>query len=236
MKINILQGIEGAKQAKGIAVIIDVFRAFTVEMYLMKNNAKKIIPIADLEYVYSFKKENSEVILIGERDGKILPGFDYGNSPSDVDKVDFSNKVVMHTTSAGTQGIASAKSADCIITGALVNAKAIARYILQNKFEEVSLVCMGLSGIEPTDEDTLCAKYIESILVGNELDISREIEQLKFTSGAKFFDEYQIDFPKEDFEYCTKLNVFDFVLKVENGDLPYMQRVDVYEDNNFRTK
>ena len=236
MKINILQGIEGAKQAKGVAVIIDVFRAFTVEMYLMKNQAYKIIPVADLDYVYSYKQEHPEVILIGERNGKILPGFDYGNSPSDVDKVDFTNKAILHTTSAGTQGIMNAKNADVILTGALVNAKAIASYILQNAFEEVSLVCMGLSGIEETEEDTLCAKYIESILVGNELNISREIEQLKYTSGAKFFDETQVDFPLDDFAYCTQLNIFDFVLQVEMVDVPYMKRVDVYENNNIRIK
>ena len=40
MNIKILHMIEGAKQATGCAVIIDVFRAFTVEAYLMQNNAK----------------------------------------------------------------------------------------------------------------------------------------------------------------------------------------------------
>ena len=224
MKIHILQGIEGAKQAAGVAVIIDVFRAFTVETYLMKNHAHKIIPVADVNYVYSYKKEHPEVILIGERNGKILPGFDFGNSPSDVDKVDFTGKTILHTTSAGTQGIMNAKNAEVILTGALVNAKAIAQYILQRNFKEVSLVCMGLGGIEETDEDTLCAKYIESLLVGKELNISREIEQLKYTSGAKFFDETQKDFPLEDFNYCTQLNIFDFVLEAE---MPYMKRVDV---------
>ena len=224
MKIHILQGIEGAKQATGVAVIIDVFRAFTVETYLMKNHAHKIIPVADVNYVYSYKKEHPEVILIGERNGKILPGFDFGNSPSDVDKVDFTGKTILHTTSAGTQGIMNAKNAEVILTGALVNAKAIAQYILQRNFKEVSLVCMGLGGIEETDEDTLCAKYIESLLVGKELNISREIEQLKYTSGAKFFDVTQTDFPLDDFAYCTQLNIFDFVLEAE---MPYMKRVDV---------
>lgn len=227
MKIRILQGIEGAKQATGVAVIIDVFRAFTVETYLMKNRASKIIPVGNLDFVYDYQKKNPDVMLIGERNGKILPGFHYGNSPYDVDQVDFYGKTILHTTSAGTQGIANAKGADTIITGALVNAKAIAQYILRNKFEEVSLVCMGLGGIEETEEDTLCAKYIESLLLGNELDISKEILQLRYTSGAKFFDEKQEDFPKEDFAYCTQLNKFNFVLEVVKDELPYMKRVDV---------
>jgi len=227
MKIRILQGIEGAKQATGVAVIIDVFRAFTVETYLMKNRARKIIPVGDLDFVYKYQKNHPDVMLIGERNGKILPGFHYGNSPFDVDQVDFCGKTILHTTSAGTQGIANAKGADTIITGALVNAKAIAQYILKNQFDEVSLVCMGLGGIEETEEDTLCAKYIESLLLGNELDIAEEILQLRYTSGAKFFDEKQEDFPMEDFAYCTQLNVFDFVLEVVKDELPYVKRVDV---------
>lgn len=48
MNIKILHMIEGAKQATGLAVIIDVFRAFTVEAYLMNNGAEKIIPVGDM--------------------------------------------------------------------------------------------------------------------------------------------------------------------------------------------
>ena len=41
MEIQILHLVEGAKAAKGTTVIIDVFRAMTVETYLMKNNAAR---------------------------------------------------------------------------------------------------------------------------------------------------------------------------------------------------
>ena len=43
MNIEILHLIEGAKKAKGVTVVIDVFRAFTVEAYVMSRGAKKII-------------------------------------------------------------------------------------------------------------------------------------------------------------------------------------------------
>ena len=49
MEIQILQLLEGAKAAKGLTVIIDVFRAFTVEAYMAKNNAAKIIPVKDVQ-------------------------------------------------------------------------------------------------------------------------------------------------------------------------------------------
>ena len=156
VNIKILQMVEGAKKATGVAVIIDVFRAFTVEAYLMNNGAKKIIPVGDIKIAYDYKKKDSNVILVGERQGKILPGFDYGNSPAAIENVDFTDKTVIHTTSAGTQGIVNAKKADIILTGSLVNAKAIANYILENNYQDVSLVCMGLESVRETE---VCLLY-----------------------------------------------------------------------------
>lgn len=228
MEIKILQLIEGAKRAKGITVIIDVFRAFSVETYFMEKDADKIIPVGDLETAYKLKEENPEIILAGERHGKILPGFDVGNSPSEVIKLDSRGKTIVHTTSAGTQGIANAKNATEILGASLLNAKATAQYIKSLNPDNVSLVCMGLEAKEPTDEDTLCAEYIKSILEGREEDISEKIENLKFTSGAKFFDKTQNDvFPKEDFHLCTELNKFNFVLRLNkrSKDFDCMEKI-----------
>ncbi|MCH5353870.1 MAG: 2-phosphosulfolactate phosphatase [Acutalibacter sp.] len=219
MNIKILNLLEGAKEATGLAVIIDVFRAFTVEAYLIHNGADRVFPVGEKEIAYEYKRQDPDCILIGERHGRILPGFDYGNSPSQIKNVDFTGKTVIHTTSAGTQGIANAAKAEEIITGSLVNARAIAAYIKQRDFREVSLVCMGLDAKVPIEEDTLCAVYIKSLLEGTQIDLPAEIENLKATSGKKFFDEALQDvFPKEDFHLSTEADIFPFVLKVETGE------------------
>lgn len=239
MNIRILQLIEGAQAAKGLTVIIDVFRAYTVELYLMRNHAARIIPVADVQFAFDYKAAHPDAILCGERKGRIIDGFDYGNSPSQLEKVDLTGKTVIHTTSAGTQGVANAIHAEEIIGGSLVCAKAIARYILQKNPEEVSLVCMGLAGKTPTDEDTLCAEYIKSLLDGKPLTNMRErIEKLKTTSGAKFFDpEKQEVFPERDFHLCTQVDRSPFILRLVKDPgtgLDSMERVDVmgipYED------
>ena len=148
----------------------------------------------------------------------MIEGFDYGNSPSQIEKIDFTEKTIIHTTSAGTQGIENAVNAEQILTGSLVNAKAIAHYILSQKTTTVSLVCMGLHALYPTAEDTLCAEYIKSLLEGEELDIAPQINNLRYTDGAKFFDkEQQNVFPEEDFYLCTDINKFNFVLKAEKN-------------------
>ena len=216
MKIEILHYIEGAKKAHGIAVIIDVFRAFSVECYATANNVDKIIPVASKELAYELKSNNPDYILVGERGGIKLPGFDYGNSPSELEHVDLTGKVMVHTTSAGTQGLENARNADEIITGSLVNARAIAEYIRAHDFEHVSLVAMGNEGCREAKEDNLCAEYLKALLEGHTPDITQQIESLKTAGGEHFFDGYRPDaFPQRDFFLCTELNKFDFVLKFQ---------------------
>ena len=230
MNIKVLHMVEGAKQATGIAVIIDVFRAFTVEAYLINNGAEKLIPVGDMQIAYDYKEKNKDCILIGERQGKILPGFDYGNSPSQIENIDFSGKTIVHTTTAGTQGIANANNAKEILTGSLVNARAIAQYIKERKEENVSLVCMGLEAKRQTEEDNLCAYYIKNLLEGNSIELDKEIEKLKETSGSKFFDQSQQDiFPEADFYLSTQVDKFNFVLKVEkdNNGMNYIKKIDI---------
>lgn len=133
MDIRILQLIEGAKEAVGLTVIIDVFRAFSLECYLYDKGVKCILPIGNIEDAYKLKEENKDRILVGERTGIKCAGFDYGNSPSQMKDISLEGKTIIHTTSAGTQGIANAMNADEIITGSLVNAKAVAEYIKRKK-------------------------------------------------------------------------------------------------------
>jgi len=230
MNIRILQQLDGARQARGLTVIIDVFRAYSVEAYLYHRGAAKVIPLADEEEARRLKRENPDMLLAGERGGKILPGFDFGNSPSQLLAVPVEGKTVLHTTSAGTQGIAAAAFADEILGGSLLCARATAEYIRRSGAEEVSLVCMGLAAKEPTEEDTLCAEYIRALLVGETVDLKAGIELVRRTSGAKFFDPAQSEvFPEADFRLCTEADKFSFVLKYEKSPdgLSFMRRIDV---------
>ena len=228
MEINILQQLEGARQAKGLTVIIDVFRAMTVEAYLLHNGAAFLYATADKEEAYSYREKHPGTILIGERRGIMLPGFDYGNSPSQVRKADFTGRTVVHTTSAGTQGIDAAVDAEEILTGALVNAKATADYILRKNPEKVSLVCMGLDAVVPTEEDTLCAEYIKSLLEGRPIDPSEQFDLVARTSGAKFFDPANAEvFPREDFFLSLDPDRFSFVIRAEKASNGMRQMIRV---------
>jgi len=220
MDIRILQLIDGAKEAVGLTVIIDVFRAFSLECYLYDKGVECIIPIGNIEDAYKLKEDNKDRILVGERKGEKCEGFDYGNSPSQIKAVSLKGKTIIHTTSAGTQGIANAIYSDEIITGSLVNARAIAEYIKRKNSKIVSLVCMGNGGVREAKEDTLCANYIKSLLLDEDFDIESKVLLLKEDGGEQFFNPNNQDvFPERDFWMCIKVNIYSFILKVVKGEM-----------------
>ena len=216
MEIRILEYIEGAKKATGLTVVIDVFRAFTVGCYVMNNGASEIIAAGSVETARQLKQRDSDYILMGERNERQVEGFDFGNSPTHIENVDFQGKTVVQTTSAGTQGLVQAKDADDIITGSLVNADAVVRYIQQKNPSIVSLVAMGYAGKLPADEDLLCAEYIESQLYQSKTSHREAILKLKDGSGKRFFDPKNLNHsPPGDFYLCMQIGIFNFILKAE---------------------
>ena len=229
MKIEILQLLEGAQKAKGLTVIIDVFRAFSTACYAFENGASTIIPVGDIDQAYSLKKKHPEFLLMGERFERKPEGFDFGNSPTHLLNVDLSGKTIVHTTSSGTQGIANAANADEIITGSFVNASAIRKYIQIKDPGHVSLVCMGYSCQYPTDEDTFLAEYIKDKLEARETNFTAMVDKLRNGSGARLFEpENQEWSPSSDFDLCLSLSRFNFILRVEReGELNYLRKIEL---------
>ncbi len=227
MDIKILQLLEGAQKSRGLTVIIDVFRAFSTTCYAFGNGIKRIFPVGDLNTAYLMKQQNPEYILVGERNEQKPEGFDFGNSPSQLLKSNLEGKIMVHTTSSGTQGIANATNATEILTGSFVNAKAIVKYIQRKNPTEVSLVCMGYSCLYPTDEDTLLAVYLKNELEGKHNDFEAMVEKIRTGDGARFFaPEKQEWAPAADFDLCLSLNRFNFVLKVEQANgVNYLEKI-----------
>jgi 2-phosphosulfolactate phosphatase len=216
MDIEIFHLIEGAKQADGLVVVIDVFRAFSMECWLYALGAREIRPVGSIEETFAWKQKDAGCVLVGERHGRKIDGCDLGNSPSSISPDLIRGRRVIHTTSAGTQGVTNAVHADEIITGSFVNAGAIADYILKKSPDKVSLVCMGKEGLALAEEDELCAVYLKALLTGEEIpDIDDRLKALRTGGGRHFFDPSLREvFPEKDFWMCIDRDRFDFVLQV----------------------
>lgn len=159
--------IEGAGQAEGIAVVIDVFRAFTCLPLFFCFGANKVILERDVQKAIALKADIEGAILVGEDKEVPIEGADIGNSPYELLlRADtFKDKTVIHRTTAGIVGVFEAfKKAERVFMTGFINAKATAKTVKELNPEVVTLVPMGERGLTPSPEDEACANYLYSLL------------------------------------------------------------------------
>ena len=223
MNIEIREFHKGAEDARGFTVIIDVFRAFSLACYAFDGGISKYILAGSVDEAFKLKDQFPEAILVGERDERMIPGFELGNSPTQILTSDIKGKSIIHCTTAGTRGLSLAQGASTIVTGSLVNAAAVARYAVKQKPGIISLVAMGYRGESRADEDYICAMYIKSLLEGGTYSCEEPVNQLRTTSGARFFLKDNLSFsPPTDYYLCTMVDRFNFILaalKVPGGHI-----------------
>lgn len=214
MEIVTSEFVAGAREARGVAVIIDVFRAFSAACYCFMQGADRILAAGEVDHALALKERHPDALLIGERGGRKLEGFDLGNSPSEIVKADLEGRTLIHTTHAGTQGIVNAGQADEILTGAFVNAQATADYILARKPERVTLVRMGLEARTVSDEDALFGMYLAALLKGRRHDHSVLTDLLRDSPfSERFFDPAKPWNPEEDFELCLQFDRYPSAIR-----------------------
>ncbi len=216
---------QGAEDARGLTVIIDVFRAFTCAPLFFHCGTERVILEADPERARRLKRGNPGWILVGEINEMPLKDADLGNSPSGIMEkgtLFFKGRTVIHRTTAGVTGVAAAvTTADEVIPGSFVMAKAISSYIKERDPDTVTLVAMGDRGERPAPEDEACADYLEHLLTGTVYNPVEAIRKVIFQQTAqKFLRGEKAYLPPEDPLICLQRDLFDFVLRARTkGDL-----------------
>jgi len=209
VNVRVTSFLDGARDATGHAVIVDVFRAFTTAAFCVAAGAREIVLVADHEQALSMKREDPTLFLTGEIDGRPIAGFDVGNSPSAIERLDLTGRRVVQRTSSGTQGVTAASRADRIVLGSFVVAEATVR-LLRRAADEVTIVAMGHGATEISDEDEACARYIAARLTGAPTDVAAAIAALWANEDRSWPDW----FPRRDAELACQVDRFDFALPV----------------------
>ncbi len=219
MQVSCRSLLEGAENAQGIAVVVDVFRAFTCTPLMFSLGIEGSILVATPEEALSLKQQDPDLILVGELGGAPVQGFDLGNSPSQILTQGpgfFRDKMVVQRTSAGVQGaLAALNVAEEVLLGSYVLSAATARYILAKSPERVSIVAMGVQLKEKAPEDEWCAKYIAHLLGVADYDHNEALAEILFhETTQKFLRADKGHFPAEDPILCLQRDIYDFALKV----------------------
>jgi 2-phosphosulfolactate phosphatase len=123
-----LIGPEGKQQflnePTGTPVIVDVLRASSTIVAALWSGANEVIPVEDAGEALALGKKLGAV-LVGERNGVKLEGFDHNNSPSEMLAADIRDKTVVLTTSNGVKVMVEGG-----IVGSTLNAGAVAEHVM----------------------------------------------------------------------------------------------------------
>jgi len=211
LNVRILGGVSSARHATGRAVIVDVFRAFTTAAFCIAGGATEIVLVKHHEEALAMKKNDPALFLTGEIGGRPIAGFDAGNSPSVIETADLSGRRVVQRTTSGTQAAVDAsENASEVVLGSFVIASATARY-LRSRPGDVTLVATSQVGIDGTgNEDPLCAKYLEALLLGRDVDARALVGEI-WRGEVGLWPEW---FPRRDAELACEVDRFDFALPV----------------------
>ncbi len=211
--------LDGAREAEGTVVIIDVFRAFTTAAVAFVRGAERIILVGAIEDALALGSNGTGDVLVGEVGGKCPEGFDHNNSPFEMSRAALTGKTLVQSTRAGTVGVEAAARAKGIYTGAFVNALATAEAIRAAEPDVVTLVAMGWQAERETEEDTACARYLAELLGGRRPDVDQYRNPILATAEAKKFDDpAQPHFHPRDRDIALSADTVPFAIRVERED------------------
>lgn len=123
-----------------IVVVTDVLRATSAMVAGLANGVTAIRPVETVEASAELREQG--YLAAAERDGQVVAGFDFGNSPYAFMQPTVQGQKIALTTTNGTRAIALVASAPLVLIGAFVNVTAIVDF-LRTRNEDVLVLCAG---------------------------------------------------------------------------------------------
>lgn len=214
-----------------VVVIIDVFRATSTIATALYNGAERVIPVDDVERCKLIGSEIVGCITAGEREGKVIEGLQYGNSPAEYPKDFIEGKTLVLTTTNGTKllHMALAKGAASVVTGSFPNLSAVCEFLVQQN-KNVILGCSAWKD-RFNLEDTLFAGAVisrikenftihddSSLMAENMYNLHKE-DLYSFVQLTTHWHRLAAYGLQKDLEYCVSIDVANVLPIYKDGDL-----------------
>lgn len=154
------RGARAAARSGSAVVVVDAFRASTTIAVLVSMKAR-VIPVASITEAANADAD----YRVGERGSAKVAGFDFGNSPTEIlgSGIAEGSTVVLSTTN-GTRVVRAAAGAPAILTGAFVNATAIAEELSEGAHgPEVVVVGCGWEGRRASEDEAAAGSILHRL-------------------------------------------------------------------------
>jgi 2-phosphosulfolactate phosphatase len=214
-----------------LIIVIDVLRTTTSIITALSNGANSVIPAETIREAYQLRRKHPDYLLVGERNGRKPRGFDYGNSPQEFASEQIYSKNLIITTTNGTKALIDSMRARWVLSGAFLNAGAIAKKAVEISDEEQIGISFVLAGERDrfSLEDFVCAgAIIERFRCGNAhfsdatLAAMLAFKQVRsnlcdnIATGKHARDLIELGF-KRDIEFSCQMDVYTVIPLCANG-------------------
>lgn len=209
--------LEDVSGCAGTVVVIDVLRAFTTAAVGVANGARSWELVGTVEEGHRRRDADPSTLLVGEVDGHTAPGFDHGNSPTQLAVVDLAGRPVVQRSTAGTQGAVRATSASRVLVTSFAIAGATARALADD--DRIWFCVTGAHSERDGEEDRACGEYVEALLRdGPDVDPGPYVDRVATSTAAGFFQQDKADLPAADVPFAQVVDRYDMALEVDDVD------------------
>jgi 2-phosphosulfolactate phosphatase len=209
--VNIIHatGVEGARRAQGVVVVIDVLRSFTVSAYALAGGARECRLVTTVDEARQLASRTEGAVICAEEDALPVEGIPISNSPTMIRATDLNHRVLIQRSTAGTQ-VASAATSDDIFAASLVVARATVQACLLRRPATITLVA---SADHP--EDHACASYMQSLIENRKPNLDELLRPLTRTERyRRVIGGHWPGFPRTDLELSLVSDIFNFAMPV----------------------
>jgi 2-phosphosulfolactate phosphatase len=213
MNIIHATGIDGARRARGTVVVIDVLRSFTVSAYALNGGARECRLVRTVTEARALAERTPDAVICAEEDALPVAGIPISNSPTAIRATDLRGKTLIQRSTAGTQ-VAAEVTSDDIFAASLVVARATVQACLLRAPGDLTLIA---SADHP--EDHACARYMEALALGEDVDLDALLEPLRASERyARVMSGEWPGFPTSDLELSLRADLFTFAMPVTRAD------------------
>jgi 2-phosphosulfolactate phosphatase len=210
VKVIHATGVEGAREAKGIAVVIDVIRSFTVSAYALAGGARECRLVTTVDEARALAASIPGALLSAEENALPIAGIAISNSPTQISAAELKGRVLVQRSSAGTQATAAVPPEIDIFAASLVVARATAQACLLRRPAILTLIA---SADHP--EDHACARYMEALIHGEKADLDQLLRPLRGSERyARAMSGTWPGFPPTDLDLSLIPDRFTFAMPV----------------------
>lgn len=182
MNVEVVDGRKSRTFRKSTKVLVDIFRSTSTIPVMFRRGVASVKPTSSVRSAKQLKREHPEYLVVGERYGLKVPGFDMNNSPHDAMEADLEGKTVIFTSTNGTMVLKRISSMGKIYISSFVNVTATCE-----KLKDLDTVDIVVSNRPDgqADEDYLYADFLKATLLGQAPDFEEYADKIKNSKGAR---------------------------------------------------